>query len=152
MPYSTWICLLCLSTLRVCLNQTADSPSAVSAISLILPRNETAQTSHLFIPEALDACARSRVLPDILDQENNVTTTTEQQNAINVAAIQVEVAHLKLAVAELRTTNVELDRKLDQVLAQLAEARGGWRTLMLIGGAAGTLGSGFTWLFSQWRG
>lgn len=78
--------------------------------------------------------------------------TTEQQNAIQLAAMSVEVAHLKLAVADLRTTNAELDRKVDLVLAQLAEARGGWRTLMLVGGAAGTLGSGLSWLLSHWKG
>ncbi len=66
--------------------------------------------------------------------------------------MSVEVAHLKLAVADLRTTNAELDRKLDQVLAQLAEARGGWRTLMLLGGAAGSIGGGLTWLISHLRG
>ena len=76
---------------------------------------------------------------------------TEQQNAISIATIQVEVAHLKAAFSDLRATNAELDRKLDQVLSQLAEARGGWRTLMLIGGAAGSLGSAVTWLVSQWR-
>jgi hypothetical protein len=81
-----------------------------------------------------------------------VDFTTEQQNAIAIAGIQVEVAHLKLAVSELRATNAELDRKLDQVLAQLAEARGGWRTLMLIGGAAGSIGSGVTWLVAHLRG
>ncbi|MEH6436706.1 hypothetical protein [Massilia sp. DD77] len=78
--------------------------------------------------------------------------TTEQQNAIQLAAMSVEVAHLKLAVSDLRSTNAELDRKLDQVLAQLAEARGGWRTLMLIGGAAGSIGSGLTWLASHLKG
>lgn len=81
-----------------------------------------------------------------------MTPTTEQQNAIQLAAMSVEVAHLKLAVADLRTTNAELDRKVDLVLAQLAEARGGWRTLMLIGGAAGSLGSALTWLISHLRG
>lgn len=77
---------------------------------------------------------------------------TEQHNAVQLAAMSVEVAHLKLAVADLRTTNAELDRKLDQVLAQLAEARGGWRTLMLLGGAAGSIGGGLTWLISHLRG
>lgn len=81
-----------------------------------------------------------------------MTPTAEQQNAVQLAAMSVEVAHLKLAVADLRTTNAELDRKLDQVLAQLAEARGGWRTLMLIGGAAGSLGGGLTWLVSHLKG
>jgi len=73
----------------------------------------------------------------------------ESQNAIQLAALNVEVAHLKFSVSDLRATNAELDRKLDQVLAQLAEARGGWRTLMLIGGAAGTFGGAATWLFTH---
>jgi hypothetical protein len=77
---------------------------------------------------------------------------TEQQNAISLAALQVEVSYLKAAVADLRMTNTVQNEKLDKVLAQLAEARGGWRTLMLIGGAAGTLGSGITWLLSHVRG
>jgi phage terminase large subunit-like protein len=77
--------------------------------------------------------------------------TTAQQNAIELAAMRVEVAHLKLAVADLRDTNKQQNEKLDKVLAQLAEARGGWRTLMLIGGAAGTLGSGITWILSHLR-
>lgn len=77
---------------------------------------------------------------------------TEQQNAITLAAVQVEVSYLKLAVADLRATNTLQNEKLDKVLAQLAEARGGWRTLMLIGGAAGSIGSGLTWLFSHWKG
>lgn len=78
-------------------------------------------------------------------------STTERQNAVQLAAMSVEVAYLKLAVSDLRITNAELDRKLDQVLAQLAEARGGWRTLMLIGGAAGSLGGCLTWLFSHFK-
>jgi hypothetical protein len=76
---------------------------------------------------------------------------TAQANAVQLAAITVEVAHLKVAVADLRSTNASQSAKLDQVLAQLAEARGGWRTLMLIGGAAGTLGSAATWFISHLR-
>lgn len=81
-----------------------------------------------------------------------MTHTTEQQNAIQLAAMSVEVAHLKVSVADQRTTIAELDRKLDQVLSQLAEARGGWRTLMLLGGAAGSVGGGLTWLISHFKG
>ena len=78
-------------------------------------------------------------------------TSTEQQNAIGIATMQVEVAHLKVAVADLRATNAQQNEKLDRVLAQLAEARGGWRTLMMVGGAAGALGSGLSWILSHWR-
>lgn len=78
--------------------------------------------------------------------------TTEQQNTIALARLQVEVAYMKAAIARLDDSNGELQQKLDKVLAQLAEARGGWRTLMLIGGAAGSIGSAVTWLVSRLQG
>lgn len=81
-----------------------------------------------------------------------MTPTTDQQNVIALAQLQVEVAYMKAAISRLDDSNSELQQKLDKVLAQLAEARGGWRTLMLIGGAAGSLGSALTWLISQVRG
>lgn len=81
-----------------------------------------------------------------------MTPTTEQHNAIQLAALTVEVSYLKVAVARLDAINTAQSEKLDRVLEQLAQARGGWRTLMLIGGAAGTLGSGFTWLVTHLKG
>lgn len=81
-----------------------------------------------------------------------MTTTTDQNNAIALAQLQVEVAYMKAAIARLDASSQELDQKLDMVLNQLAQARGGWRTLMLIGGAAGSIGSGVTWLVSQLKG
>lgn len=83
--------------------------------------------------------------------ESTTTAHTTHANAVTLAALQVEVSYLKLAVADLRATNMQQNEKLDAVLAQLAEARGGWRTLMLIGGAAGSIGSGLTWLISHMR-
>lgn len=81
-----------------------------------------------------------------------MTTTTDQNNAIALAQLQVEVAYMKAAIARLDASTHELDQKLDMVLTQLAQARGGWRTLMLIGGAAGSIGSGITWLVSHLKG
>lgn len=71
--------------------------------------------------------------------------SSEQQNSINIAAMQVEIAHLKTSAAQQ-------NEKLDRVLATLAEARGGWRTLMAIGGAVAALASGAAWLISHWKG
>jgi hypothetical protein len=53
-------------------------------------------------------------------------------------------------------TLIESDRQKTQILQQLAddmttvrlqlaEAKGGWKLLMLLGGSAATLGSGITW-------
>jgi len=80
-----------------------------------------------------------------------VEATITTQNSIALAALQVEVAYLKAAVARLDLINTAQSEKLDRVLAQLAEARGGWRALMMLGGAAGAIGSGVTWLVSHWR-
>jgi hypothetical protein len=76
--------------------------------------------------------------------EAEMDTNNAQQNAITLAVLQTEVAYLKAAQAQTNS-------KLDEVLRTMNEARGGWRTLMAVGGAAGTLGGAITWLFSHWR-
>lgn len=71
---------------------------------------------------------------------------------INIARLQEQVAHLSEGVEVLQESNRELTAKLDQVLLALSEARGGWKTLMLVGGAASTMGGVITWALSHWRG
>jgi hypothetical protein len=39
----------------------------------------------------------------------------------------------------------DMSEKLDIVVRALSEAKGGWRTLMLIGGAAASLGGLISW-------
>lgn len=68
---------------------------------------------------------------------------------INIARLESEVAHLTAAVAEIKASQAETVEKLDAVLLKLSEARGGWRTLMLVGGAASSLGAGLTWLVAH---
>lgn len=72
------------------------------------------------------------------------TTPTEQKNEVSIAAMRVEIEYLKLAVAQSNS-------KLDDVLRQLNEAKGGWRVLMMVGGAAGIIGSGVSWAISHWK-
>ncbi len=47
---------------------------------------------------------------------------------------------------DIRAGQKALAEKLEAVLTVMSEARGGWRTLMLVGGMAATVGSGLTWL------
>lgn len=79
-------------------------------------------------------------------------TQIEHANAIRLAALTVEVAYLKTGLARLDVVNAAQSETLTRISNQLAEARGGWKTLMLIGGAAGTLGSAATWFFSHLKG
>lgn len=68
---------------------------------------------------------------------------------INIGRLQVQVEHLTQGVDDLQASNKQLTDKLDQVLLALSEARGGWRTLMLVGGAASTVGGLIAWFVSH---
>lgn len=65
---------------------------------------------------------------------------------IEIARLEVQFTHLSLNVESLQASNAQLTLKLDQVLATLAEARGGWRTLMVVGGAASAATAALSWL------
>lgn len=56
---------------------------------------------------------------------------------------------LKGEVDQIKTKQTQMDGKLDQVLERLSEAKGGWRALMLLGGAGATLGAALTWLLTH---
>lgn len=81
-------------------------------------------------------------MPDPTQQE-----LTEAR--INIARLETEVTHLTASVAELKVGQADMTEKLDAVLTQLSEAKGGWKTLMLVGGAASSMGAGLTWLLNH---
>lgn len=70
---------------------------------------------------------------------------------INIGRLQTEVAHLTQGMEDLQESNKQLTAKLDQVLLALSEAKGGWKTLMLVGGAASTLGAFGAWALQHWK-
>ena len=77
---------------------------------------------------------------------------TDQNNAVSIARLETEVSYLKTSMADLKATNAQQSAKLDAIIATMAEARGGWRTLLLIGGAAGSVGGLATWAFGHFKG
>lgn len=56
------------------------------------------------------------------------------------------VAALQAQIAQITERQSKIDGKLDTVITELSTARGGWRAMMLIGGAASSLGAAFTWV------
>jgi hypothetical protein len=68
---------------------------------------------------------------------------------INIARLEVQVGNLTQGMADLQESNQQLTAKLDQVLLTLSEARGGWKTLMVVGGAASTAGAVLSWIFQH---
>ena len=66
----------------------------------------------------------------------------EVRRAVDVALLQHQFNTLNKHVSALEI-------KMDEVLAKLSEAKGGWRTLMWLGGAAATVGSLITWIVTH---
>lgn len=81
-----------------------------------------------------------------------MTTPIDHENAVKLAVMETEMGHMKAAIADLKFSNARQTEKIDLILAAMSEAKGGWRTLLMIGGAAGTAGGFFTWAMSHWRG
>jgi len=68
---------------------------------------------------------------------------------IDIARLEVEVGHLTRSVIDLQESNHELTAKLDQVLLTVSEARGGSKTLMVVGGAASSAGAAVAWIIQH---
>jgi hypothetical protein len=70
-----------------------------------------------------------------------------------VASMGREMRELKESFArELTAVRASQERqaeKMDAILTVMSEARGGWRTLMLVGGMSTTVGAGVAWLASH---
>lgn len=76
----------------------------------------------------------------------------DQNNAISIARLETEVSYMKNGLADLKATNAQQNAKLDTILGTMAEARGGWKTLLLLGGAAGSVGACVPWILSHIKG
>jgi hypothetical protein len=65
---------------------------------------------------------------------------------VEFGEIKGAVASLQAQLADMKAKQALIDQKLDLVLDRLSEARGGWKLLVALGGAASTLGAGLTWI------
>lgn len=73
----------------------------------------------------------------------------EMIDPVEFGEIKGAVSALQLQMSDLKSRQAVMDGKLDQVLTKLSEASGGWKTLMLLGGAAGSLGAALSWVIAH---
>lgn len=71
---------------------------------------------------------------------------------IEYGELRGAVTALQTQMSDIKHRQSTMDAKIDLVLTQLSEARGGWRILMLVGGAAGSLGAGLSWVWQTFKG
>lgn len=67
------------------------------------------------------------------------------QAHVDIAVLQTKVEAQGREIGELKDAIHALTATVNGLRDTLTEARGGWRTLMLLGGAGATFGGLFTW-------
>lgn len=82
----------------------------------------------------------------ILNKINELAETLDSMDhtmidPIEYGELRGQVASLQLQVSEFKNKQAQMDVKLDMVLDRLSEAKGGWKVMMMFGGAAGSLGA-----------
>lgn len=59
---------------------------------------------------------------------------------------EIKIARMEVQIDNLTTLVGDLSADIKAMRGQMDEARGGWKTLMLVGGAASSMGAFLTWL------
>lgn len=65
--------------------------------------------------------------------------------------LQGEVLALRTDMDRMIGDIAEIKKSMHEISAQLSEAKGGWKTLMLVGGAASSLGAVGAWFATHFK-
>ena len=70
----------------------------------------------------------------------------------DVAAHDVEIKHLQDDMERMIKEMAEIKKTLNAIDRTLSEAKGGWKTLVVVGGVASSLGATAAWIANHfWR-
>lgn len=77
---------------------------------------------------------------------------SDEQLIREIATHGAEIKHIQDDLDQIAAEMKEVRLALAEINKTLSEAKGGWKILMLIGGAGGTVGAFLTWLVGHWKG
>ena len=70
----------------------------------------------------------------------------------DVAAHDVEIKHLQDDMDRMVREMAEIKKALNAIDRTLSEAKGGWKTLVVVGGVASSIGAAAAWIANHfWR-
>lgn len=76
----------------------------------------------------------------------------DEQFIREIATHGAEIKHIQDDLDEIAKEMKQVREALAEINKTLSEARGGWKILMMIGGAGGAVGSFITWVVAHWKG
>ena len=71
------------------------------------------------------------------------------ETAVALATHASEIKHLQADMDKLVEDMNDVKQTLNAINSTLSEAKGGWRVLMMVGGAGGVFGAVVTWLIEN---
>ena len=71
------------------------------------------------------------------------------KTARELATHASDIRHLQSDMDKMVKDMDEIKKTLADIQKTLSEAKGGWKTLMYVGGAAAGVGAAFTWLMDK---
>jgi len=70
----------------------------------------------------------------------------------DVAAHDVEIKHLQDDMERMIKEMTEIKKTLNAIDRTLSEAKGGWKTLVVVGGVASSIGAAVAWIANHfWK-
>lgn len=72
------------------------------------------------------------------------------ETARELATHASEIRHLQSDMDKMVTDMEDVKKMLGEINKTLSEAKGGWRMLLMFGGAAGSVGGFIVWAISHW--
>lgn len=69
----------------------------------------------------------------------------------DIAVHDVEIKHLQDDMDRMVKEMAEIKKSLAAIESTLSEAKGGWRTLVMVGGAAASFGGAVSWLLQHFK-
>lgn len=72
---------------------------------------------------------------------------------VDIARLEAQMEHLTHSIDDIKLSNAAQTVQLKAIQELLSEARGGWRMMMLMGGAGAALGGFISWAGTHfiWR-
>ena len=77
---------------------------------------------------------------------------SDEQLIREIATHGAEIKHIQDDLDKIANEMAEVRKALSEINKTLSEAKGGWKILMMIGGAGGAVGSFMTWAVAHWKG
>jgi prefoldin subunit 5 len=83
--------------------------------------------------------------------EHMRSTDPEVRTARELAEHGAEIKHLQSDMDRMTEDMAEVKKALQEISKTLAEAQGGWKMLMVVGGLGAAIGSSIAWIFTHMK-